>query len=271
VSTSDDPHAFQMGLMDHLHELRKRLIISLTLIAVGAIAAYTYASPLFDWLSKPYFDAFGSSPLIGTSPAEAWVLKVKVSIFAGAVLMSPALFYQVWAFVSPGLYSRERRLLIPFVVCSTALFVGGAVFCYHVVLPYSFTFFYDEFKSIGVTPTIRVGDNLSMTVTTLVGFGAVFELPLLTFFLARAGIVDHRFLLNWFRHAVVLIFVVAAILTPPDVLTQILMAGPLLILYGVSIGIAWWVAPRPPPDSADSGLVESPKAPGSADKKLLFL
>ncbi len=265
MTTSKDPHAFQMGLMDHLRELRKRLIISLLLIAVGAVAAYTYAAPLFEWLSAPYFKAFGGSPLIGTSPAEAWVLKLKVSVFAGAIIMSPALFYQLWAFVSPGLYSHERRLLFPFVVCSTALFVGGAMFCYRVVLPYSFAFFYDEFKSIGVTPTIKVADNLSMTITTLLGFGAVFELPLLTFFLARAGVIDHRFLLDWFRHAVVLIFIVAAVLTPPDVFTQLLMAGPLLGLYGLSIGIAWWVAPRAGRESTDSSLVESPKSATPAE------
>jgi sec-independent protein translocase protein TatC len=250
-----------MGLMDHLRELRKRLVIALLLIGVGAVAAYAYASPLFEWLSAPYFAAFGSSPLIGTSPAEAWVLKLKVSVFAGIVLMSPALFYQLWAFVSPGLYSHERRLLVPFVFLSTVLFVGGSLFCYYYVLPYSFSFFYEEFRSIGVTPTIKVADNLSMTVTTLVGFGAVFELPLLTFFLARGGIIDHRFLLRWFRHAVVLIFVIAAVLTPPDVLTQLLMAGPLLLLYGLSIAIAWWVAPRESAELPESDLVESPSDP----------
>jgi sec-independent protein translocase protein TatC len=99
-----------------------------------------------------------------------------------------------------------------------------------------------------------------MTITTLVGFGVVFELPLLTFFLARAGVIDHRFLLDWFRHAVVLIFIVAAVLTPPDVFTQILMAGPLLALYGLSIAIAWWVAPRQPDESTETSLVDSPKS-----------
>lgn len=259
MTASDDPHAFQMGLMDHLRELRRRLLICLILIALGAIASYAYAAPLFEWLSMPYFAAFGSSPLIGTAPAEAWVLKLKVSLFGGAVLTSPALFYHLWAFVSPGLYSHERRLIVPFVLFSTMLFVGGALFCHRIVLPYSFAFFYQEFQSIGVTPTIKVADNLSMTLTTLIGFGAVFELPLLTYFLARAGIIDHRFLLDWFRHAVVLIFVVAAVLTPPDVLTQLLMAGPLLALYGVSIGIAWWVGPRNARENATLPLTESPK------------
>jgi sec-independent protein translocase protein TatC len=248
-----------MGLMDHLRELRRRLLVCIVLVAAGAITSYTYAAPLFEWLSMPYFSAFGGSPLIGTAPAEAWVLKLKVSLFGGAFLTSPALFYHLWAFISPGLYSHERRLLIPFVLLSTLLFVGGALFCHRVVLPYSFAFFYQEFKSIGVSPTIKVADNLSMTLTTLIGFGAVFELPLLTYFLARAGVIDHRFLLDWFRHAVVLIFVVAAVLTPPDVVTQLLMAGPLLALYGVSIGIAWWVAPSDTPEAVRATLTESPK------------
>jgi sec-independent protein translocase protein TatC len=172
------------------------------------------------------------------------VLKLKVSAFAGALLTSPILFYQLWLFVAPGLYAHEKKLVLPFIACSTLLFVGGSVFCYRMVLPLTFSFFHEEFKSIGVTPTIRVGDHISMTITALAGFGAVFELPLLTFFLARAGVIDHRTLIDWFKHAVIVIFVIAAILTPPDVLTQFLMAGPLLVLYVLSIGIAY-LANRP--------------------------
>jgi sec-independent protein translocase protein TatC len=114
------------------------------------------------------------------------------------------------------------------------------------VLPLSYAFFHDEFRSIGVTPTIRIGDHISMTITTLVGFGAVFELPLITYFLARIGVVDHTVLLRFFRHAVVGIFLIAAIITPPDVFTQFLMAVPLTILYTISIGIAYLVTKRRP-------------------------
>ena len=235
----EDPLEHTMGLMDHLRELRKRLIYSFIAITIGAIASYVYAGELFNILCAPYFVAFPNSPLIGTAPTEAWVLKLKVSVFAGALLTSPFLFYQLWLFVAPGLYAHERKLVIPFIVFSTLLFVGGSVFCYQMVLPLTFSFFHQEFKSIGVTPTIRVGDHISMTITALAGFGAVFELPLLTFFLARAGVIDHRTLIDWFKHAVVVIFVVAAVLTPPDVLTQFLMAGPLLVLYVLSIGIAY--------------------------------
>lgn len=234
----------KMHLLDHLRELRKRLIISACIILVGAVAAYCYAGQLFSILCAPYFEAFPNSPLIGTSPTEAWVLKLKVSVVAGAFLTSPALFHQLWLFISPGLYTHERRLVVPFVVLSTALFMGGAIFCYLTVLPLSYTFFHDEFKSIGVTPTIRIGDQVSMTVMTVVGFGAVFELPLVTYFLARLGIIDHKFLIKFFRHAVVAIFAIAAVVTPPDVFTQFLMAVPLTLLYALSIGVAYLTAKR---------------------------
>lgn len=238
------PHEQTMHLLDHLRELRKRLVISFGIIVAGAVGAYCYSGELFAVLSAPYFAAFPNSPLIGTSPTEAWILKLKVAVVAGAFLTSPALFHQLWLFISPGLYNHERRLVVPFVVLSTALFLGGATFCYYSVLPLSYAFFHDEFKSIGVTPTIRIGDQISMTVMTVVGFGAVFELPLVTFFLARLGIVDHHILIRFFRHAVVAIFFIAAVLTPPDVFTQFLMAVPLTALYVVSIGIAYLTSRR---------------------------
>lgn len=242
AGSGDDPHAVQMGIMEHLRELRRRLLLCIACVVPAATLAYLYAAPIFELLTAPFLRAFEGKPLIGTAPAEAWILKLKVSVFAGTMATAPILFYHLWAFITPGLYRHERRLLLPFVVFSTLLFGVGAAFCYTVVLPYSFAFFYQEFSSIGVTPTIKVGDALSMTLTTLLGFGVVFELPLLTWFLARGGVVDHTFFIAWFRHAVVGIFIVAAVLTPPDVLTQLLMAGPLLLLYGLSIGIAWCAA-----------------------------
>jgi sec-independent protein translocase protein TatC len=238
------PQEHTMHLLDHLRELRKRLLISFCIIIAGAVAAYCYSAQLFAILSAPYFAAFPNSPLIGTSPSEAWILKLKVAVVAGAFLTSPALFHQLWLFISPGLYSHERRLVVPFVVLSTSLFLGGAIFCYFSVLPLSYAFFHDEFKSIGVTPTIRIGDQVSMTVMTVAGFGAVFELPLITYFLSRMGIIDHHFLIRFFRHAVVAIFMVAAVLTPPDVFSQFLMAVPLTVLYLLSIGIAYLTSRR---------------------------
>ena len=238
------PQEQKMHLLEHLRELRKRLVVSMAIIIVGAVAAYCYSGELFSVLCAPYFQAFPNSPLIGTSPTEAWILKLKVAVVAGAFLTSPALFHQLWLFISPGLYSNERRLVVPFVLLSTALFLGGATFCYFSVLPLSYAFFHDEFKSIGVTPTIRIGDQVSMTVMTVVGFGSVFELPLVTYFLSRIGIIDHHFLIRFFRHAVVAIFFIAAVLTPPDVFTQFLMAVPLTLLYIISIGVAYLTSKR---------------------------
>lgn len=251
----------KMHLLEHLRELRKRLIISFFIITVGAIASYWYAGDLFGILCAPYFQAFPNSPLIGTSPTEAWILKLKVAVVAGAFLTSPALFYQLWLFISPGLYSHERKLVIPFVLLSTLLFVGGSLFCYLTVLPLSFAFFHDEFRSIGVTPTIRIGDQISMTIMTVVGFGVVFELPLVSYFLARLRVIDHHFLIRFFRHAVVAIFFIAAVLTPPDVFTQFLMAVPLTILYAISIGIAYLVTQR-----ASPAPIEAPSGPQHAQQ-----
>lgn len=242
MQNTSDPSQYQMGVMEHLRELRKRLFYSIVAVLLGAIASYYFSSDVFNVLCEPYFRAFSNSPLIGTSPAEAWLLKVKVALFCGALVTSPFTFYQLWLFVAPGLYQNERKLVIPFVLLSSLLFIGGTVFCYFAVLPFTLSFFYGEFLSINVTPTIKIGDHLAMTITTLLGFGVVFELPLLSFFLTRAGVIDHSFLIQWYRHAIVLIFIVAAVLTPPDALTQLLMAGPLLLLYALSILVAYLTA-----------------------------
>jgi len=252
MNASPNPADFKMGLLDHLRELRKRLFFCAVAISLGAVLSYCYSSQVFAALCDPYVKAFNNSPLIGTGPAEAWVLKIKVALFCGAMITSPVLFYQVWRFVAPGLYASERRLLVPFVFLSTVLFSGGAVFCYHQILPLTLAFFYSEFQSINITPAVKVGDHLSLMITTMLGFGSVFELPLLTFFLARAGVLDHRSMLRWFRHAVVAIFVISAALTPPDVLTQLLMAGPLLVLYAISIGVAYLAGRSTPADASAS-------------------
>jgi sec-independent protein translocase protein TatC len=235
---SDDPHDYKMGIMEHLKELRKRIFVSLVAILLGAVASYYYSGEVFQILCAPYTDGFSGAPLIGTSPAEAWLLKVKVALFCGCLVTSPFLFYQVWAFIAPGLYANEKRWVVPFVIASSALFIGGAAFCYTTVLPITLAFFRDEFSSINVTPTIRIGDHVSMTLMMLLGFGAVFELPLITLVLARFGVIDHHFLIRWYRQAILIIFIISAIITPPDVLSQMLMAVPLLCLYAISILIA---------------------------------
>ena len=234
----------EMSLFEHLAELRKRLLFSALAIVALAIVSFNYTAEIFTLLSEPYMASFKDNLLIGTGPAEAFILRVKVALFAGAILSSPIVFMQVWLFVAPGLHEHERRWFIPFVVAATMLFLGGVVFCYSVVLPLTFTFFAEQYQLIAITPTIRISEHLSMMIHALVGFGLVFEMPVVALLLGRTGVITHRTLIDGGRYAIVIIFIVSAVLTPPDVLTQFLMAIPLLILYGISIGIVWMVQPK---------------------------
>ena len=239
----------EMGLLDHLKELRKRLCLSLVAIVVGAVVAYEFSEVVFEWLCAPFYHAFPGQSMIGTGPAEAFILKLKVALFSGTLLACPVVFYQAWLFIAPGLYETEKRLVIPFVVSSTALMLLGVYFCYSIVLPFAFDFFHAQYQSIGLQPAIRLSEHLSTTIWSVLSFGAIFETPMLAFFLGRLGIIDHRTLLSGTRYAVVIIFILAAVLTPPDVLTQFLMAGPLLLLYGLSIVLVRYTA-RPRVKSA---------------------
>lgn len=227
--------AADMNLMDHLRELRTRLLYAFAAIAVATICCFMASAWLFDLLTRPFHETFSGFELIGTGPAEAFVLKLKAAFFAGIVLASPVIFMQVWLFIAPGLYEHERKMAVPFVIFTTLLFAIGVGFAYEIVIPYAFEFFKAEYQSIGVTPTIRISEFLSITIRILLGFGLVFETPMIAFFLGRLGLITDAFLIQYFRHAIVLIFIVAALLTPPDLVTQILMAVPLVILYGVSI------------------------------------
>jgi sec-independent protein translocase protein TatC len=232
----------EMPFFEHLGELRKRLLYSLLILTLGSVLTYAFSDTLFAVLTKPHFDAFPGNTLIGTGPAEAFVLKLKVALFAALLLTCPLHFLQLWLFIAPGLYNEERRLVIPFLVITTGLFLLGAYLCYELILPFTFSFFRDQYVSIGLTPQIRISEHLSLMMFALLGFGAIFETPVLAYFLARAGLVTHRTLLNGWRYAIVAIFIIAAILTPtPDILTMTLFAIPLLILYGISILVVRWV------------------------------
>jgi sec-independent protein translocase protein TatC len=230
-----------MPLLGHLQELRGRLLKSLLAIAVAFVPAYAGASELFTFLSHPLLTATAEAPLlVGLGPTEAFFTKLKVAFIAALFLASPALFYQLWQFVAPGLHQHEKRYVIPFVIFGPFFFVLGAGFCYHVVLPVAYAFFLAEYKTIGVQPTLRISEYLTFTARMLLAFGVTFELPVLAFFFTRVGLITHRLLLGFFRYAVVLIFVLAAVLTPgPDIASQLLLAGPLLLLYTLSIGVAY--------------------------------
>jgi sec-independent protein translocase protein TatC len=248
-------HDVRMSLTAHLEELRTRLIRSLVAVAVGFGVAYWFAEPLVAWLLVPLTALRPEDSLvIGTGVTDAFFTKLKVSFVAGVFAASPAVFYQAWHFVAPGLYQKERRVALPFSVAASFFFIAGAAFCYYAVFPVAFRFFLDEFTSVGIAPQIRVTEYLTFASRMLLAFGVTFELPVVTFFLARLGLVTYRTMLGWTRYAIVTIFVVAAVLTPgPDIASQLLMAGPLLLLYGLSIGVAWMVGrPSAPAESEDA-------------------
>jgi sec-independent protein translocase protein TatC len=241
----------RMPLTAHLEELRWRLVRALLAIGVAFAVCYGFADRLFAFLIHPLTALRPEEALvIGTGVTEAFFTKLKVSFIAAVFLASPIVFFQAWRFVSPGLYESEKRLAVPFAIVASLFFGLGAGFCYALVFPVGFRFFLEEYGSIGVAPQIRIAEYLSFASRMLLAFGVMFELPVVTFFLARIGAVTHHTLIGFARYAVVAIFAVAAILTPgPDVASQLLMAGPLLVLYALSIGVAWFVA-RPAPATA---------------------
>jgi sec-independent protein translocase protein TatC len=230
-----------MPLTGHLEELRWRLITSLVAVGVAFIPCYFFANVLFDFLARPLRQVTQEPlNLIGTGVIEAFFTKLKVSFIAAIFLATPVVLHQVWQFVAPGLYANEKRYVWPFICFGSLFFLLGAGFCYAVVLPVAYAFFLEEYKSIGVQPTLRISEYLTFTSRLLLAFGVTFELPILAFFFSRIGIITHKTLLGFFRYAVLAIFILAAVLTPgPDVASQLLLAGPLLLLYGVSIGVAY--------------------------------
>ena len=231
-----------MTFTEHLEELRWRLLKSLGAVALAFAGSYVVSNRIFAFMAAPLKQSLqpGQS-LIGTGVAEAFFIEMKVALVGGVFLASPVIFYQIWRFLAPGLLGSEKRTVVPFVICATLFFIGGAAFCYRVVLPVAFLYFIDQYQSLGVSPEIRIGEYFSFFFRMVLAFGVTFELPVLTFFLVRLGMVDYRFMWRSFRYAIVVIFIAAAILTPtPDVVNQTLLALPMVVLYLLSIGVAYF-------------------------------
>jgi sec-independent protein translocase protein TatC len=228
-----------MPLTAHLDELRRRLVISVVAVMIGFGASYYFAPRMFEVLMAPLVEALPpESTLIFTGVTEAFFTYLKVALLAGFFLASPLVLYQVWVFVSPGLYRHEAKYVIPFVLSSSLLFIGGALFGYFVVFPYGFKFLLG-FGTEVIRPMPSIKEYFSLASRLLLAFGAVFELPVFVAFLSKMGLVSSNFLITKFKYSILAIFALSAILTPPDVATQMMMAGPLLALYGVSIIIAF--------------------------------
>jgi sec-independent protein translocase protein TatC len=237
-ATPQDAAAGQMSFFDHLRELRTRMVRCLIALAIGFFSCYAWSKELFDILIKPLVKVFPpGGALIYTALPEAFVTYMKVSLVAGCLAVSPYLFYQLWSFIAPGLYKEEKVYLIPIAFFSAFFFVSGAMFGYYVVFPFAFQFFM-EYASETIKPMPSLAEYFSFSLKMLFAFGVIFELPLFIFFLARIGLVTPKILRKFRRYAILLAFIVGAILTPPDVISQCLMALPLLILYELSIVVA---------------------------------
>jgi len=218
----------KLTLVEHLEELRSRVIKSAVFIIITSGIIYNFSKKILPSLVKPV------GKLVFIAPTEAFVTNIKIAFFGGLLLSSPFIIYQIWRFVSAGLNSNEKRYTLIFAPLSFILFLMGACFGYFVIVPIGMKFLLG-FASDFVTPMISVGKYVSFVGTLSFAFGAVFEIPLVLLFLTKIGLVTPEFLSRKRRHAIVIIFIIAAILTPPDVITQCLMAGPLIILYEAGI------------------------------------
>ena len=247
-------------LRPHLVELRKRLGISVAVIFVMFFACFGFWEPILDWMITPLTEVLPeNSNVIFTKVQEPFFTAIKVAFFAGLVISLPVVFWQFWLFVAPGLYEHEKQMVIPFVFFATLMFVTGAAFCYYVVIPFGFEFLIN-FGSALFTALPSIGEYVGFFTKLLIAFGIAFELPVVTFFLAKIGLVDDQSLKGFFRYAVVFIFIFSALLTQPDVITQFLMAGPMILLYGISILIAKSVNPAPPPEPENEDEDEEDEA-----------
>ncbi len=234
------PPPAKMTFLEHLDELRRRIIISLLAVAIAFALCFTFAQQIFDFLMGPLRAALPpGGELIATAVPEIFLLYLKMSFFAGIFLASPVILSQVWLFVAPGLYRNEKRYAVPFIFLGTGFFLGGASFGHFVVFPYA-AHFLTTFGGDSIDILLTVSLVFGFYSKFILGMGLVFEIPTLVFVLARMGLVTPGFLWAKFKYAVLLIFVTAAIITPtPDVVTQSLLAIPMIGLYILSIGIAW--------------------------------
>ena len=264
MSTSVDPS--EMPFLKHLEELRSVLIQAAIGIAAGTSVCLMFSDQLVMFLTEPLRAQFSSGgELIGTGPAEAFMVKLKTAVACGVVLSSPYSFFQLWRFISPGLLEEEKKFTGPFVAATTGCFLLGILFCIEVVFPFAFQFFLSEFASINLTPSIRIGEYLSFAVTMALVFGLIFELPVVSYFLARIGILTSAWMKSTLRYAIVIIFIISAVLTPPDVVSQTLLAIPLLVLYGISILVVGSVEKRIQGKKSTANAAVPSTTPASTD------
>ncbi|HCP46724.1 MAG TPA: twin-arginine translocase subunit TatC [Deltaproteobacteria bacterium] len=249
---ADEVDAYRMSLLDHLVELRSCVIRSGLAVIVCVAVAMPFGEQIFTWLMAPAAGQFPEGGGFTTlDVTERFMVWLKCSLFAGLFGASPVVFHQLWSFIAPGLYRQEKRLVMPFVLCATTLFIGGGAFCYYQLMPYAMHFFLSMGMADDALTMVSMSRYLSFSTRLIIIFGGVFELPLIIFFLARLGVVSASGLARFRRYAIICLFVGAALVTPPDPITQLMLALPLVVLYEVGIVTArvWGKAPESGTDS----------------------
>lgn len=234
----DEEELPRMGFFEHLEELRKRLIVSLITVFVTFLAAWSWAPEIFEFLARPIRKVLPpGQDLSYTTLTEPFLMYFRVALLAGTLLASPVLLWQVWLFISPALYRREKKWVVPFVLFGAIFFLSGCAFAYYEAFPLVVNFLIGIGKPFHAVITIN--EYVSMCTKLILGLGLCFEMPLLVFFLARLGIVSERWLLAKFKYAVLIIFIIAAVITPtPDIATQCVFALPMIALYLMGIAVA---------------------------------
>jgi sec-independent protein translocase protein TatC len=248
AATDSDLESGRMPFFSHLRELRDRVRGASIYFALAFVGCYFFSKQIYRWLQQPLFAVWhntatlqGPPKMVFSSVTEPFWVYLSVSLWAGIFVASPFIFYQLWRFVAPGLYKRERRLGVVFAIFSAVFFISGALFCYRFVLQNLYEFLL-SYATKDLQPMLVMKDYLDLTRNMMLAFGAVFELPLLIYFLAMAGLVTPRGLWRFNRWFVVIAFIIGAILTPsPDVMSQMMMAGPMILLYNLSIITAYFV------------------------------
>jgi sec-independent protein translocase protein TatC len=236
-----------MSFLDHLEELRRRLVYSIIAAAGGFFVCWGYAENIFSIMQRPIMEALHrhgmAEKLVYLNPTEPFNLYLKIGFMAGIFVASPVILYQVWLFISPGLYRHEKRYVLPFMLSTVGLFLSGGYFGYKLVYPAALDFLIGYGKQF--TPMITIGEYTDLFLTIILGLGIVFEMPILVFFLALMGIVTAGWMWRNVRYSILVIFIIAAIITPTtDILNMCIFAAPMVALYVLSIGVAYMVHPK---------------------------
>ncbi len=228
-------------LKPHIAELRSRLIKIIAVFVALFMLSFSFWQYLLEWVKMPLVKALkDTSSIIAKTVPEQMITALVLSLFGALILGLPFYLYQIWRFIAPGLYASEKKIILPFVFFATLMFLAGALFGYYIVFPFGFDYLVN-FGGTSIVAMISIGEYVSFFTKLMIGFGISFELPVVCFFLAKIGLITDKTLIGFFRYAIILIFIAAAILTPPDVFSQLLMALPLVFLYGVSIVIVRFV------------------------------